>query len=548
MKNLLIKNGFVFDPLNDIHGEKKDIYVVNGRIAEKADERDIKIIDASGMVVMPAGIDIHTHFAGAKVNMGRLFRPEDSLRYLFGANNELRSGSGLSVPSTCLTGYTYVKMGYLTLNEPAIAPLKAIHTHEEFNDTPIVNKLGLLLLGNNQQLIEYIARDERDKFAPWVAWMLNATKTYGIKAVNPGGTLAWGWGKNVKSIYDNIPHFNVTPVEIIKTLIDVNDELNLPHPLHIHLNNIGVPGSYETALETMDLGLEMHITHLQFSCYGGDSWKNFESEAEILAKKVKKEKKISVDIGQIVFGDTTTMTADAPFEYGLGELTHFKWNNGDVEDETGGGVVPYIYRKRSGVNAVQWTCGLELALLINDPWRVYITTDHPNAGPFIRYPKIIAWLMSKKYRDETMRECSKWASERSTIASIDRELNMEEIAIMTRAGPGKRLGIDASLREGEKANIAIYNIYPEERDGKKIERAFSSTEYTIKEGKIVAKNGNIIADEGSTFYVKLEIDKDLSEDVKERFLYYTLLPENYEVGIGYLKNPVNVLENERDNS
>ncbi len=542
MKNIHIKNGYVYDPANNIHGEKKDIYIVDGKIAEKTDERKTKTIDATGKTVMPAGVDIHSHFAGAKVNMGRLFRPEDSQRYLYGACDRLRSGSGFSVPSTYLTGYTYAKMGYLTLNEPAIAPLKSRHTHEEFNDTPIVDKTGLLLMGNNQQLIQYIADGEKDKYAPWIAWMLSKTKTYGLKAVNPGGTLAWGWRKNLESIHDQVPYFNVSSAEIIKTLVNANKELNLPHPLHIHVNNIGVPGGYETAMETMDMGLEMHITHLQFSCYGGEDWRSLESEADKLADKVNKKKEISVDLGQIVFGDTTTMTADGPFEYSLGELTHLKWNNADVEDETGGGVVPYIYKKKSGVNAVQWTCGLELALKIKDPWRVYISTDHPNAGPFRGYPKIIAWLMSRKYREETLKSCNRWATERSTLSSTDRELSLQEIAIMTRAGPAKRLGIDASLTEGEKADLAIYNIGPEERDGCRIEKAFTETEYTIKKGQIVAKQGKIFSAEGSTIYTSPELDKDLKKDIEKRFLYYTILPENYEVCREYLKNPVNALK------
>ena len=34
--------------------------------------------------------------------------------------------------------------------------------------------------------------------------------------------------------------------------------------------------------------------------------------------------------------------------------------------------------------------------MMKDPMRCYITTDHPNAGPFTRYPRVIKWLMSKK--------------------------------------------------------------------------------------------------------------------------------------------------------
>jgi formylmethanofuran dehydrogenase subunit A len=539
-EDILIRNGTVYDPVNGIAGEKKDIFISKGKIVGSLIGKKVRTIDASGKVVMPSGVDIHSHIAGGKVNMGRLFRPEDSVRREVSAVNGLRSGTGFSIPSTFITGYLYARMGYTLVNEPAVPPLKARHTHEEFNDTPMIDKLGLLLLGNNQQLIEYISNGEKELLSSWVAFMLNSTKTYGIKAVNPGGTLAWGWGKNVLYLDDEVPYFNVTPREIIKNLIRIGEELSLPHPLHIHLNNLGNPGNYETALESFKFS-PMHITHIQFSSYGGDSWKNFCSEAERVANEVNKKKGITVDLGQVVFGDTTTMTADAPFEYHLGSLNRMKWNNADVEDETGGGVVPYIYREKSGVNSVQWAIGLEMALHIKDPWRVFLTTDHPNAAPFVYYPRIIAWLMSRDYRDDTMKGCSKWAVERTTLASLDRELSMEEIAIMTRAGPARRLGLDSSLSEGSDANIAIYDLDPEENNGKKIEDAFSSAAYTIKGGEIVVKDGKVVKEvSGKTFWVKSRVERDLGKDIGERFLYYTINPENYEVGLEYLPGGVEI--------
>ncbi|MCD6594042.1 amidohydrolase family protein, partial [Candidatus Bathyarchaeota archaeon] len=75
--NLLIKNGLVYDPINGVEGEEMDIAVKNGKIVEKVNERRAKVIDSSGMIVMPGGIDIHTHIAGSEVNAGRLLRPEE---------------------------------------------------------------------------------------------------------------------------------------------------------------------------------------------------------------------------------------------------------------------------------------------------------------------------------------------------------------------------------------------------------------------------------------------------------------------------------------
>ena len=76
LKDLIIKNGLVYDPLNNIDGDKKEIHIKNGVIVDKVNG-DAKVIDASGMIIMPGGVDIHSHIAGAKVNAGRYFRPDD---------------------------------------------------------------------------------------------------------------------------------------------------------------------------------------------------------------------------------------------------------------------------------------------------------------------------------------------------------------------------------------------------------------------------------------------------------------------------------------
>ena len=59
-------------------------------------------------------------------------------------------------------------------------------------------------------------------------------------------------------------------------------------------------------------------------------------------------------------------------------------------------VVPFIYDPNNAVFASQWAVGLEIALYAKDPMRCFITTDHPNAGPFTRYPRVYSWLMMQE--------------------------------------------------------------------------------------------------------------------------------------------------------
>jgi formylmethanofuran dehydrogenase subunit A len=557
---LLIKNGFVYDPINGVNGEKMDIAVKDGKIVERVNERKARKVDASGMVVMPGGVDIHCHIAGSEVNTGRLLRPEDHFRDFERKTSITRSGVGHSIPSTFTTGYRYARMGYTTIMNPSMPPLEAKHTHEELSDTPMVDKASYPLLGDWWLVLEYLRDNEIEECARHIAWIMTSTKGYAIKIVNPGGLEAWGFGNNVHSLDDQVPHFRITPREIIRGLCKVNRLLNLPHTIHVHTNNLGQPGNYITALETMECVRDLasdnkpaiHVTHSQFSAFKGDDWRTLDSGAENIANYVNCHSHVTLDMGQVIFTDTTTMTADGPFQFGLHRLTGNKWVNHDVETETSAGIVPFRYRRKSFVHSIQWSIGLELALLIVDPWKIFMTTDHPNAGPFTYYPKIIAWLMSKKARGATLKRINPRAGSRSLLTSIDRELGFYEIAIMTRAGQAKALGLKSKghLGTGADADIAIYNVNPEtvdpSRKYKTVRRAFKRAGYTIKGGKLVVKNGEILKHvEGATMWLDVQTSEPvkISDEMKRKFReYWTVEYENYPVTENYLKisNPINV--------
>jgi len=542
LTELIVKNGFVYDPLNRINGEKMDISIRDGKIVESVKE-NAKVVDASGMVVMPGGVDIHSHIAGGEVDTARLLRPEDHVKDVEVKTALTRSGVGYSIPSTFTTGYRYSRMGYTTVMNPSMAPLHARHTHEELSDTPMIDKGTYPLLGDWWFSLEHIRDGLIEENAAHIAWMLKATRGYAIKIVNPGGLEAWGFGRNVHSIDDPVPNFGITPREIIRGLCKVNTMLNLPHTIHLHTNNLGQPGNYVTALESMkcveDLAREdrpvLHITHIQFCAFKGADWRNLKSGAEEISNYVNNHSHVTLDMGQVVFSDTTTMTADGPFQYGLYHLTGNKWVNHDVETETSGGIVPFRYKRSSAVHATQWSIALEIALLIEDPWKILMTTDHPNGGPFTSYPKVMVWLISKGAR------------EKSLLPSIDRELSLYELAVVTRAGQAKALGLKdkGHLGVGADADIAIYDINPERADPAKkfvaARKAFTSAAYTIKSGEIVVKDGEIVKPVfGKTYWVdvKTSMSHDVNDDIKRKFRqYWTVEYENYPIREGFLHAP-----------
>jgi len=557
LTELIVKNGFVYDPLNRIDGEKMDICIRDGKIVEAVKDK-ANVVDASGMVVMPGGVDIHSHIAGGEVNSARLLRPEDHVKDVEVKTALTRSGVGYSIPSTFTTGYRYSRMGYTTVMNPSMAPLQARHTHEELSDTPMIDKATYPLLGDWWFSLEHIRDGLIEENAAHIAWMLKATRGYAIKIVNPGGLEAWGFGRNVHSLDDVVPNFGITPREIIRGLCKVNTMLNLPHTIHLHTNNLGQPGNYVTALESMkcveDLAREdrpvLHITHIQFCAFKGEDWRSFSSGAEEISHYINNHSHVTLDVGQVVFSDTTTMTADGPFQFGLYHLTGNKWVNHDVETETSGGIVPFRYKRSSAVHATQWSIGLEIMLLIKDPWKIFMTTDHPNAGPFFSYPKIFTWYISKAARDKLLGKINKRARKKSLLSSIDRELSLYELAIVTRAGQAKALGLKEKghLGVGADADVAVYNINPELADPSKnfvdARKAFERAAYTIKDGKIVVKDGEIVKQVfGKTYWVdvKTSMPHDVNDDIKKKFKdYWTVEYENYPIREGFLHSPAPV--------
>lgn len=537
-----ISQGTLYDPLNDIDGEVKDIWILDGRIVAAPTDpgvRPARTIDATGLIVMPGGIDMHCHIAGPKVNIARKMRPEEKRRgEQMPRTNIAHSGSLGSVPSTFATGYKYAALGYTTAFDAAIPPLGARHAHEEFEDTPCIDKGIYVLMGNNHYVMQCIQQNEQQRLKAFVAWLLTSTKGFAPKLVNPGGVEVWKTKQagNVSGLDSLVDHFNVTPRQIIGGVARAAGELGLPHPVHIHCNNLGMPGNWETTLETMRSleDLRGHITHIQFHSYGGgDGDENtFNSKVIPLADYVNSNPNITVDVGQVLFGETTSMTGDGPLGYFLSSVYGGKWFSSDTEMEAGCGITPIKYRNKSLVHSLQWAIGLEWYLLVQDPWRVVMSTDHPNGASFLAYPQIIRLLMDRTYRRDVLKTCPPEVRNRSTLWEIDREYTLREIAIITRAGPAKILGLKnkGHLGIGADADITLYT--PNDNQ----ETMFELPRMVIKSGRIIVEDSEIRESLiGKTLHVQPEYDLELKPYIQEWFeKYYSIRWRNYPVDISYL--------------
>ena len=535
-ERLRIVGGAIHDPANGIDGEVRDICIEGGRIVERL-PAGVPTLDARGMVVMPGGVDIHAHFASSSCNHARRLIPDEHAAdpvpapQLPDDEQPARSGTGGTVPSTFTTGYRYAGLGYTTAFDAAVAPLMARHSHAELDDTPCVDGGIFALLGNDEYLLRQIEAGERDRARDYAAWLLQATGAYAIKVVNPGGVEAWKAGqRNVTGLDDAVAGRAVTPRAILETLADAANTLRLPHAVHIHCNNLGTAGNYTTTLASMEAlaGRRAHFTHLQFHCYGGGGGQPWSSAAPKVIEYVNAHPEVSTDVGQVMFGSAMTVTADAPVEYLLQKSSGRRWTNIDIELETGCGIVPLAYKEKAAVSALQWVVGLELFLLSSDPWRVVLSTDHPNGGSFLSYPALIQLLMDRTVRDDQLKRINPKLVAGSALADgLAREYTLNEIAIITRAGPARLLGLrdKGHLGVGADADVTVYSRSAD------LAAMFSTPRYVIKNGTLIVEEGQLRrAPAGRRLRVAPGYDDAALADVRRHFDAYSSVSfDNYPV-------------------
>jgi formylmethanofuran dehydrogenase subunit A len=481
----LLKGGRIIDPYNG-RDEIGDLWIEDGRIIAAPQGRQPEAThDVAGKIVMAGAIDIHSHIAGGNVNTARLLLPELH-----------RSRTAPMLPlatakwSTYETGVIYAGMGFTTVVEPAVAPHQALQAHLELSNIPIIDKATLCILGNDDFLLSLLREGEsRAAIADYVASTLAATHSLGLKCINAGGAEAFKYNARTFSLDDEVPFYGVTSRKIVEGLQQALVDLNVPHPLHLHCNNLGVPGNVATAVATIDAarGLPLHLAHMQFYGYGSEGAHGFSSAASTLAAKVNATPNVTVDIGQVMFGQTVTISADTLRQFSATGSAKPKKSVINDGDANGFGVVPYLYREGDFINAIQWACGLELFLLIDDPYRIFFTTDHPNGAPFTTYPDIFALLMSRERRAEALSRIPQDVLAYTTLPALTREYDINEIAKMTRAAPAKLFGFKdrGQLGEGSVADVAVYSPNGD------IAKMFRRAHLVFKDGDLVVRDGRI---------------------------------------------------------
>ena len=526
-----LTGGQVYDPAQGWCGEIKDLYIRDGVLVSTPDagERIGHDYDLRGKIVMAGAIDIHSHIAGGNVNTARVLLPEQHRNSMA---RKLGHAFSTARWSTTEIGYRYAQMGYTTVVEPAILPANALDAHLQMADIPIIDTAGLAILGNDDFLLRMMrAHASQQQINDYVAWTLHATRCLGLKVINAGGANAFKANMRGFALDDVVPDYGVSSRHILQTLQCAACNLQLPHPVHVHCNNLGIPGNVETAVATMEAaqGLPMHLAHIQFYGYGAEGTRGFSSAASTLIAAFKKHRNITMDVGQVLFGQTVTISGDVQAQYSRRfDATPNKWVAWDAECEGGGGVVPYRYQPKSFVNSLQWLIGLEIFLLADDPWRLFFTTDHPNGGPFTRYPQLLRLLMDYDYRLSCMAELHPEAVAMSLLKDIKKEFSLYEIAIMTRTAAAQMLGLPdrGHLCPGAIADIAVYTPHANK------ETQFSHAHLVFKNGICVVQDGVVqTRTHGTTQTLAVSYEPSIKRDLQAYYdQFYNLHLDNFKVG------------------
>ena len=101
---------------------------------------------------------------------------------------------------------------------------------------------------------------------------------------------------------------------IVSSLAKMCDELGLPHPMHLHCNNLGMPGNVHTTLETMKVLEGSRCTwptcsSIPTAATTGTACGCVSIE---VANYFNAHKNLTCDAGAVLFGNAVTITADGP--------------------------------------------------------------------------------------------------------------------------------------------------------------------------------------------------------------------------------------------
>ncbi len=549
MNRLIINNGLVFDPINNINGEIKDILIESGKIVEKfSSETNVKEIDAKGKTVIPSAIDIHTHVASQQVNWARLL----------GANNSKfkEIWEGLTLKNIARN---YISNGYTFILEANVFPSLAKQTIFNFKQLPVLDKAMLLNISNFWPLELEFQRGKIDDMAIFLSDLLSRTYGFGIKIYNPFENENW----NLNELRDDLSQsgrlYNFSALDVYENAVKCVETLGLPHSTHAHIegyeNEIGKRNLFTVLEKIKSLNLEanqktdLNLKREQIFHLAHANSYNYDGNNENLIKFLNENQNFDIDVAFVGFNQINpVITSDRRLIKSI--LTEDinenprKLISSAVEFEGDFFVFLRNLEKSNYNDCNLWANALDLALNVNNKFQVSFSLNFPNYANISDIPKIATWLLSVDARENFMKDMNNDFLKNNPLSNEDKVLNFSEFVCLTRVSPAKSLGlanIKGNLGLGADGDLNILDINIKDMDISKqheeLRSALSNMDYVIKSGTMVKKqkdfnfnlNGSIFWSSG-----KSEIkEKDFVMSKKKDFYqkYSSVFYDSYKVSI-----------------
>ncbi len=521
MERLIIKNGLVFDPLNNIDGEVKDILIENSKIVDKfSKEKEIKEINANGKTVIPAAIDIHTHIASQQVNWVRLL----------GTKNELFKNvwNRLTLKNFARN---YISNGYTFILEANVYPSLANQTVFNFSLLPVLDKAMLLNVSNMWPLEIEFQRGKIEDMSVFLSDLLSITKGFGLKVYNPFESESWNFQKLRKEVSGKGRLYNFSALDVYENLTRANEHLGLPHSIHAHIEgyeDIKAKNNLFTILNkvnSLDLQpnskINSEIKRTQIFHIAHASAYNVDGNNSELINMVNSNENIDLDLGFIGFDQINPLITsdrrliDSLLKANNSEATH-KLIRAAIEFEGDTFATFRNFDKKNIANCYLWANALDIALNVKNIWQIQFSINFPNYANITDVPEIATWLMSKSARDTFMKDMNSDFLKENSLINNDKILTFNEFVILTRASPAKSLGlgsIKGNLGIGADADINIIDLSINDIDISKnpnsIKTDLSNIEYVIKAGTIIKEQEKIdLSLQGKIFWSQGKPEKE----------------------------------------
>jgi len=503
MTKLIVKNGLVFDPMNKIEGEIKDVLIEDGIIVEKfSNQSDIKEIDANNKTVIPAAVDIHSHIASQEVNWARLL----------GSKNKLfqETWNGLTLKKIA---EQYIKNGYTFVLEANIFPTMVKHAINNLSNLPVIDSGFLLNVSNLWPLELEFQKGMVKQASTFLSNLLKISKGLGLKVYNPFESENWNYQKTRENLNQGGRLYNFKPIDIYENLTKYAEYLALPHSIHAHIEGYENLIGQNNLMLVLDRikSLELNPNHPSGNNNGRNqifhlahaSSYNIDGDNSNLIQFFNNNTNFDLDLGFIGFDPINPLiTNDRILINSLQNSDHKVFRSAvEFEGDTYSTMRNFVKNDKTHSNL--WKNAIELALNIKNKWQIQLSFNFPNYSKISNVPKIATWLMSKKARNEFKNSLN--------VESMDEansSITFNEFIIISRSSPSKSLGIGnhkGNLGVGADGDINILNLNPIELDAEKeyqvIEKELANIELVVKNGNVI-KNKDIIDfnDRGKIFW------------------------------------------------